>query len=636
MFCKNCGFEVSPGASFCPKCGARIMTNPTPRHTETAPETNVQPTENDYYQGYQSNSNQYNQSYQQDGAYDPYMMQQPPKKKLKSKKPLIIGAAAAVVIVAGAVVAGAATGFFQRTFSSPEKYYKDIETSAWEDVVESYMDVYDTSLSQLEGTQEGSTVDIKLQLNEGFHSLYKGVAEYADLGDFDISWINEISMKASARANDSELGEEIELALNGVKMFTTTVAADFDIQEMYLRIPELSGDYLGMDLSEMGYDAEIATEMSEMFTEIAELCPDSEAMTDILEDYGAIVFDHASYVEKSKDVLAVPEVSDISKKYTLLEATYTEQDVMDLCNEIVQTLKADENVKEVIYDFAQTAANYDTADEIPSADEIYQEFLDALEDLETEIASSTTSDGNYIVNSIWVSNSGEIMGRSIDFYDDNEKNNLLTYKRPKDDKDFATSLVINANGSTISMSGYGTETNSTLNGSYNFSVDNNEMFGIQISDYDLKGAKDGTPSGTYVIAPGAGIKAALSVYESEFSYYFGDFGDVLYNVASNFQLSYSFDSGKNATNASISLINDGDALLSLSVSAKEDENKTSDFPSDSDNVYNMTDDDQIMQYVKGINWDNLTSILKSSDIPSEYTDALIEGIDSFKAMLAYY
>ena len=75
MFCKKCGNQLNPGASFCNKCGAPV-------------ENSAQPQVNNYQPNMQQNPYQNTQGYQQPNMYN--IDATKPKIAIKKYNPLQI------------------------------------------------------------------------------------------------------------------------------------------------------------------------------------------------------------------------------------------------------------------------------------------------------------------------------------------------------------------------------------------------------------------------------------------------------------------------------------------------------------------------------------------------------------------
>lgn len=636
MFCKNCGNELTGSEVFCPKCG---FQNAAQAETEQAqPDFSAQQsgtcpvcgnpvnptatfcttcgaTLNGAADSSMNNSMNNGTNYGSDFGYS-----EPPKKKRK-KAPFIIGGAAAVVLIAGGIcIANAASlgNFIKRTFSSPESYYQSVGKEALSDAAESFGDSYDTYLKRMEESKSGGSVDLTLRLEEGGRSLLGTIAP------MDISWLNEISLKVNSQMDGASSQGALEFYLNDDKLASMQIAADLDLEELYMKVPELSSEYLGMDLAqiaaESGMSVEMTTEMSQMFTDLSKYCEDGDTVAALMERYGNIIFDNIDSVEKSSGTLEAPGVS---QKCTVLRAELDAEDMTNIANDVLDELSSDKDIEKIIRAFADTAQTMSPDDTSLDGDSMYQEFLAQIDSMRSDIENMPLEGTDAaLINELSVDNSGKIIGCSFSAFEDGTETPVFNYSRAQDGKDFGMMTVISSGSSAFDIRGTGTISGSKESGTYTISMDDSPLLAVAVDDYDIKAARNGKAEGSFTITPQAGL---LSMMGSE------DFSMIL-----NYSLKATFSSSDKTTQTDLTLMSSETPLVTLALGSSNETEAVDAFPADSDTVYNMMDETELMNYIINADWQGFADILNNSDIPAEYLTEINSMIQSLQEDLAYY
>lgn len=594
MICKNCGNETSD-AAFCEVCGARL-------DTADHPASEVETQEQRYYD-----------------------IDDNGKKPDKNwKKPLIIGIAAAAVLIIGGVgiaFASSISEFFRQTFSSPEDYYRYVEMNALKNGAETFSDSYDSYLENLEKMNNGCNADLALKLEDGGRSLLGTVIPA------DITWLKEISLKANSRFADSSSGSEMSLYLNDDKILTFQQEIDLELQKMYMKIPDFSDSYLLMDFAEIleSSDADLASSLdfSGMALQLSDYCPDGETAANILNRYGEIIFNNISEVKKEKETL---EVDGISQKCTALEATIKPAELTKMGQEVIDELKNDKDIEKIIRAFADDAQDLDPNGDIPDADTLYQQFTEALDEAMDELNNTAEeTDNDYFISKIWVGSGSQIIGRDFSLVFDGETERVLHYARPQQKKDFALEASLTAEDSSLSLEGSGQIVSNKENSAYTFSIDETPVFTMEAEDYDLKETKDGSAGGSLLFSPCPGLTELM-----EEDAYNG------FSLLSNYSLKISFNKASDSKQMDITVLSADVPMFTISLATSYNAEVPSHLPEDADTVYDLTDEEALMDYIMSINWDGFVDTLKNSDIPSEYTELIESGIKELQASLELY
>lgn len=630
MFCKNCGNQLKDGVSFCSKCGTPVKpasasnqqsvyysqtTQNQPMGAQQQPQQNTCPSCGALLPpgatfckscGIPLNTKRNFTGTSNDGML-PFSSNQIPNQNSSKKKFIIIGGIAAAAVLIGSVCLVSASGFIRRTFSSPEKYYSYVELKAMADGADTFSTIYDNLLETLENIDEGSHSEISVSLEDGGRSLLGSVTSE------DISWIDTLSFNIDARSDGSSLGSEAEIYLNEEKLMTLHASADFDLQELYMTIPELSNTYIGMPFETesyddySGYSSDIPlsaySDIYDIITDISDYCPDGKTAEKILNRYSEIIFTNIAEVEKSKETL---EVGGISQKCTVLEASIKTEDLVSMGQELIDTLRDDKDIKNMIYAFAEDAVLFDTTGSTPDGDELYQQLLSSLDELEEELAyADEYSSDTLCTSKIWVGKSDQIVGRNFTTGSFN-----FSYARPEDGKSFALESSFATYDGTFSVSGFGKTSGSKENGTYVLSMNGMQLIGLELEDYDTKKAEDGYFSGTIILTP-----------EDDFSALMYDYGEMS-NIFSNYSIKMTLDTSDKESSADITILSSNVPMITLSVLSVLESKNSTDFPSGSADVYNMMNEADVMEYVSTINWDTLISSLEKANVPNEYIEQL--------------
>ena len=605
MFCKNCGNEIENDAAFCPQCGYRLKEHTPQQESPVCPVCHhpIKP----------------GAAFCTSCGADLSNAQQATDKPVHTrKKPLIIGGIAVAVLAVGGITAVLASSLPKLMYrSSPEKYYRYAEIQNLEDNAEIIGDLYDSCLEQQKKTGKGATVNLTARLEDGGRSLLGTVVP------MDLSWLKEISLNTTGRSDESAFGAESTLSLNDTPLASLHLSGDFDLQEIYMTIPEISSDYLGMNLSSIlgqyGGDFSSLQSLEEMMTDLSEFCEDGDTVEELLVRYGTIVFNHITDVEKSSETL---EINGISEKVTTLEARITPSDFAAMGKEMIPLLRKDDDLRQIITACGKMAALQDSGN--IDGNSYYQEFLYLLDSLESELNQlAENADYYYLLSRICIGKSDQITSRTLTLVANGEYLQLLSYSKPQNGKTFALNTTVNLEDYTMTISGSGTVSEKKETADYTVSVNGIPYLRLRTSDFDTEKAKKGYINGTFTLSPLAGISSLSGA-------------DELGGILNNYALKFNCNSSEKSSQIELSVMSTDLPLITFSSEYLYESSGATDFPKNSDKVYNLENEDEILQYVSSINWDQVLQILHKTEIPAEYMTVLENYIHEIRSALNMY
>lgn len=147
------------------------------------------------------------------------------------------------------------------------------------------------------------------------------------------------------------------------------------------RYPELSDSYIDISdgIEEINDELKSSgVEYQEMLDEVKNTLPDAKTVDKVLNTYVDVAFDNISDVSKSSDKI---EAEDVSQSVTALTTTLDGQYAYDTAYEMLETLKDDENIKEIIENIDE--ASYDEfRDSISDTLDSLKDEKDSIDDVE--------------------------------------------------------------------------------------------------------------------------------------------------------------------------------------------------------------------------------------------------------------
>ena len=543
MFCKNCGTQLKDGVKFCPRCGTPVAN---PRQNSDAMGTGPDSQQQSWQQGQWNQASQQNQEFQQgqgpqqnwefqqgqgpqqnqefqwnqtsqqnwefqqgqapqqnQGFYQgqsPYQGQpfyqsqapQPEPEALKTKKrskkvviiPVVCVAAAAVIGVG--VFAMTRTNFFKSRFSSPASYYADVEQAAMNKAAEQ-AERSQAYLNQLTGFKANLTIE------DAGLALF-GFSEY-DLTDA-LDGLSELELSGSRGTSDNLWGSQIILSSGDISLMTLNAVIDENNGDMYIKIPELSPDYLvwASEDFKSAYGINPQTALSPMeFWETFQLSP-------MISRYGEILLKYSDDVSRENSVVTVNEVEQDA---ICLTVTYDSQSLEDMARECMEAMRTDPQLKELLLwsgTYAYEVNGYGTAEDY------YNEFIASLDD-SLENMEAIPSEV-YATMNVWVDSDGEIIGRTLDVTQNGENMQVFSFLTAVDNGNFGASMMLFPDsGSNLTLNGSGTVDGGKVNGNFILIGTNASPYAINVSDFDTDQLENGYINGRFVISQNGGNMA---------------------------------------------------------------------------------------------------------------------------------
>ncbi len=486
-----------------------------------------------------------------------------------------------------------------------------------EDVVGSVTSVYGTLLEFVGGkneilTQGGYSMDMTFTFGEDMMNNMAAVLAQQGL-DSDVSWFKSLGFVMEILYNETLVEMNMEAQINDTGIVSMEGIVDIMGAFAYLRVPELSDEYIGtamdmdIDMDEMMAMYDQMMETMEEYGDVVESLPTEKELNTLLNRYVDIVKGAMAKPETGTEELSFGGVSQSVSTSTY---TITRTDLLNIAETVLTTAKSDAELEKIIDTFVAWM-NEKAAQEDPEweAVDAHAEFVAAIEDalLQIEELRQDLTDGE--------EEDLEVLSYTVYAVDEKQIGFLL---RASDDWDtitmYAYSLEDNGDtafvmdmGGQFSFSGTGTSDGGEASGEYVLAVEGEDMLYLTVKDFDTKALKKGELNGT------------LQLRFSEEMLYEMD-NDML---TTDTIIELVLDMGGSKATVDVNLYNVDGLIVGIKMVTKALSGNIK-VPG---SYINMEDGAAMQEWAEDMNFDQILKNLRSAGVSSELVDMLEEAIE---------
>ncbi|MCM1185865.1 MAG: zinc ribbon domain-containing protein [Lachnoclostridium sp.] len=614
MFCGKCGAEIKAGGKFCAVCGTPVREEALQAESGS-PASNEAPGVNTAAP-IQTVSEMPIQTPWQTGVDN--AQAGTPKKSGKAGLFVAIGVAAVLLVAVVSCVVNAAgiSNFMHKTFSSPEEYFQYVMKKEVTAASQRAGGLYSDMVSKLNFYDVGYDAELTVELGEEVQALMKMAGAYTDLSSdgIDLSKLESFKVGAGVSVKDSTIGCNLTADINQAALLSLNSVMDLAQGEAYFQIPELSKTYLGLNMEDYDmvgyyyYDLDSLTEAQEMNKEIVKALPGQADVEKMIQRYMNIIMENMDDVTiGSKKQL---KVEGITQNCTEIKVTVDGRTAKKAMEAVIEEALDDKDLKKML-----TKAIDATGED---GDEYYDDFVDDLEDLKSELQYIGQSDSE-IVLKIYVDGKGNVIGTVADFGEDRYSSVLTVTKGSN--KAYEISLVED-DENIYSLFGKGQTSRGLLTGEFVLEVEDQSVAEFKVSNLDLKKWESGYFNGSVEIMPSSEMGELLA---QEFSAPIASFVE---------DASITVDCKASAEEAEykVAVNYDKEKLLSATLAVKRGSGSKASVP-DSKSVIMMEDESDLIEYVKDVDWDQLITGLEKTGVFEELAGDLKDAVAQLDILL---
>ena len=408
--------------------------------------------------------------------------------------------------------------------------------------------------------------------------------------EVDLSWIEEVKLRASSDVKLLKTFTTIALELNGDMLITAEELTDLDEGMMFVRIPDLSDQCFSLDLFEQsGMSPEMMRSM------VYEIMGTMVRLSELELDEGAL----AAYAAEVQEFVVpeaagkeVVEAQGISAVYDASVITLTGSDIKEITAATARFALESEQIREIILELERMTQT-----------ELYPEFVEAMNEMaagpegleDVEITLTLYTDEQGMPHGETVAMNGTELGR------------LLI---PADGDDFGFEYSVFANETTVSLVGSGVKSDDSISGSFTVLAsqydDQRDVCYIDISDLVVK-ADEGYCAGEISLTPSRDILDGLVS------------DPYVRLLLRNASLVTSFEIDKDSCDVTLNLLDGSDSFVKLRIES------ASGGKASIPEIGEAVDQDTWMQnvYSSGA-LEEFMQRLYETDIPDELLDSLMQ------------
>lgn len=506
------------------------------------------------------------------------------------KKVIAVAAASSLIAAGGSTVMAAGS-------------YQEAETAAYDKFVSGVASSWEEYLASYQTAQKGSNAKITLNVEDTGRALLGAMT-----GGMDFSWLQSISLDTNTSLQQGLEALTAAVLLNDSKLCDLNIYMDFAKMAEYIQIPDISEGYLvaPMESSDVSISDDSMKLYFNLLSDLSSVLPDKDTLSTLLERYGQLVI---SNMEDGASTDETVSVEGISEDCTVYEGQLSEASTVKMLKDIAKTAKDDKEIKSLFDSWTEAGI---------ATDDQYQEFQTAVDDLFSDFADEGADDSTLIYSRIWVNNEDKVVGREIGTVDGAETTPVFTWKAPSADGSSALLLEVQADGSSLTLTGSGTSSEGLLTGDYIFAMDGTETMDIHVADLETKPEKTGYYNGKFTLT--------FPAVDTEST----DSEDTTTNPLAGLavEVNLTSDITTETSQIDLTLTTSGAALATLSISGGYGEGPETKDGDSLTPAYSVDDENDAVEYMKTINWDTLAANATAAGVPEELVSQLQTLLDS--------
>lgn len=608
MVCKNCGTELEEGAKICSTCGLRVeetvetFTEIKRGRVELELEEEIveETTETDDVAKLQVEE-------MEEKSITEFVRtveQKPDEKPSKTKWIALAGALVAVVVMVALVLCNiqVVTNSINKLLLSPEKYYVKVEQKALKSMVADAVYAYGNALEKNTNlTDQTIEYGVDLELSEEAYTILAST-----LGIEDGKGLAKMGLDFETSRKDDMVSLEIAALLGEDTLISAKGMMDMESAMVCGQIPELSDTYIGMDITEY---KDALQEMTKLSEESLELYPKKDALENVINRYSAIILEHINEVTETNEKIML---ENMEQKCTILRIDLYDTDIANMIEALAKEAKTDQELESIIVPFIMYINSVDEA-------QAKVKYIDDLDNLleDIEIVKANASETFMVRMLVYVNNKGEIIGREIA-----TKDTGISYMRLEKGSKFASEAGVKVMEEDIDIAilGTGEKKASSLSGDFELKIDGIKMADIIVKEWDTKKAMQGLPTGSFRFQPTMSFYSELDM-------------DAAYLLLSNYAIDVEMNTTDTEVMLALALMNQDKMFAKMIMDTKIGAGKTEVLPK---NVIMAETEEDIIEWVKTIDFQQFREKLTTSNLPKEYVSMLEEYLNTFEMLMSFY
>lgn len=577
MFCGNCGTTIEENAGFCPNCGTKVESS-QPSEVQQPQVQQPQVETNNMFVN--NNPENFNNA-----------PEEKKKKKFSVVKLLCIVIPALIIVVTIILNMGNIAGFAVKTFGSDSDYFRYVEAKAIGSYSDSLASLYGKVLLENADMKMGQTTEATIELSD------EGKDTLGDLTGVDMEWLDKVKIDLETNV-DGMQSAKAGVAIGKTDIATIDVISDLEDGMLYFAVPEISEQYLGTEVDTEKYEKL----MSEL-ENLKETLPSEAEFAKIGTKYAAIAF---NTIDDAKIYDESIKVGGINQNCDVIELDVDERLVLEMQNNVLEEAKTDEELQNMISDFVDVMASTDSQYEDIDVKKFFSEDIDELQDnIQTQL-DELDGDGEVVFTlTDYVNGKHEIIGRSITSYDEE----VFFMGKAKKGGEVAYEVRVN---NEFAISGEGKERGGKITGTFELSVDEQEIMTVETDKFDIDKLFKGELIGSFKIEASSAM------------------ADVASNSALGSLLDYTVEVKCGKTSIDLKLTENDNELLSIALDSKKKSPDKIETP-DADLVVDVKDTDALKDYVDSANINAVVDNLREAGVPEELMEPIEEAVDSLKS-----
>lgn len=406
--------------------------------------------------------------------------------KKKGKKIALISGITAVALVGGSFAAYNLSDFVKNQVNlrvmKPENYYAWVTEENSKNFAQSAKESYSKAYDKMQNGQN-SNVSLKYTASDDFrnYALTELLGEdYANSDDEEskmvtdiINNINEIAVGGNADVKDNAISGGFFASLNGENLISGDIALDYDNFDYFLRVPELTEQWLCLSMGELMSEDNMTAIENVMKNPTDYLSP--EQLEDMIIRYSNIWNESVEDIEVEKKESV--DICDITVDYTVLSVELTESDLVDIAGKFIDEMKNDDVLKNI-------AVSLDACTE--------EEWVSELDSMLEELENEDTSNNDVKLNvNTYVDPNGDIRGMRLFVEDEGD----IFFAMGKDGDNLRGEFSVSeSNEDTVIAELYADENDGKYSGNIDFTVNDSgesETVSVEFTDYEVVNEENG-------------------------------------------------------------------------------------------------------------------------------------------------